>query len=129
MLKALIRKLTQALNGSEEDVLTVLEPLCHEWIFPKADLFHFVNVLNRLDQLLEGIIKRFGIGAPLSPKETAPSSAKEETLSTSVSIQKIAFQPATKRLLLSILRFTLLLQENATNRSVYNSYEVRFRSF
>jgi E3 ubiquitin-protein ligase HUWE1 len=73
------------------------------WDWPRTDLQCWVEVLNRFDAILEKACADYALPA----------------------IQMTAFTPRTKRLVLEILRFTQLLLEHATNRKIFNSYDVR----
>ena len=119
-LKAILRRLTQA--NTDEDLVAVLEPLCHDWNYPKADLFHFIPILNRFDGILETITKKHGLYVQ-PPSQTDVKKASAENVSPAL-VQAMPFSPAAKQLLTLILRFSQLLQENATNRNIYTSYEV-----
>lgn len=146
-----------------------------DWPYPKADMNHFVPLLNRLDALLESAVaahkvelvetRAAGTGAgqevntemvdaatatpsssnaassvePTATSSNAVPAPSSNTMSTATSGATttsptvpfvVVFRSgeasaiATKHLLLGILRFTRLLHENATNRNLYNSYEV-----
>lgn len=102
-LKSVIKKL---LHGSEDDLSLYLSAF-EDWTYPKADLFHFIPALNRLDSILE--------------KFVADNNLKN-------TVQRTETSASTKPLLLGILQFTRLLLENSTNRNLYNSYEVQLLS-
>ncbi|WFD24365.1 HECT-type E3 ubiquitin transferase [Malassezia equina] len=72
-----------------------------QWVWPRGDLYSWVAVLNRLDDILARICTE----TPLRPFQTAP------------------FAPANRALLLAILNFARLLLENCMNRKLYASYE------
>ncbi|KAF9934938.1 hypothetical protein BGZ67_003626 [Mortierella alpina] len=72
-----------------------------DWIYPRGDLFHWVAVLNRFDDLLDNLCKTHDMKKP-QPK---PFSAQD------------------RRLTLAILDFSRLLLESCTNRNLYASYE------
>jgi E3 ubiquitin-protein ligase HUWE1 len=74
------------------------------WPFTKVDLYHFIPLLDRLDEQLESVIELHGFSADCT-------------------IQSIPFDPQTKQLVLCIVRFSRLLLENATNRSLYSSQD------
>jgi E3 ubiquitin-protein ligase HUWE1 len=97
-IKNLLRRIQQAPDNELPSALAL-----SEWSLPKADLYHFIPVLNRFDQLLESIIQQHDF---------------------TLTIQRVPFSSETKHLLLSILRFTRFLIENATNRGIFNSHEV-----
>ncbi|KAI0081201.1 hypothetical protein K474DRAFT_1768664 [Panus rudis PR-1116 ss-1] len=79
------------------DVLSQVET----WKWPRSDLNAWVKVLDKLDEVLEQIIRDYEIDK----------------------IQKENFSPQTKRILSEILRFERLLLENSTNRKTYSSYD------
>ena len=84
-----------------------------DWALPKADLFHFIPVLNRLDALLADILLQHGFTSALDAEPALLSAV----------VQSKPFSSTTRQLLLNILHFTRLLMENSLNRSLYNSYE------
>lgn len=111
----LIQKLSEC---EREEVADVVAPFVDhsrsattttEWPWPKTDLQHWINVLNRFDSFLEDVINDYDLSSMLHP-------------------QVNDFTPRTKQLLLAILKFTKLLLENATNRKLFASLDVRFYS-
>jgi len=84
-----------------EPELASLLASVHQWVWPRGDLYSWVAVLNRLDDILARICTE----TPLRPFQTAP------------------FAPADRALLLAILHFARLLLENCMNRKLYASYE------
>lgn len=78
--------------------------LSRPWSFPKSDLFHWVPLLDRLDELLAQIIETHW-----SP----------ETL-----LQNHPFDEATRILVVSMLVFSRLLLENCSSRNIFCSYDV-----
>lgn len=155
-LRQLIRKLQSI--PSETEFCAALAQV-KEWQFPKADLFHFIPVLNRADKMLEEIISKHfvavkrvvsssiegnssksGDGAMLDRIDATTEFDQAENHRTNAEnnlnvdvnvpaidwneVQHTPFPAETKVIILSILNFTRLLLENATNRSIYNSYEV-----
>lgn len=73
----------------------------HQWTWPRGDLYAWIAVLNRFDDILERICHN----TPLLPVQTAP------------------FAPHDRDLLVAMLGFTRLLLENCMNRKLYASYE------
>ena len=73
-----------------------------DWTYPRGDLFHWVGVLNRFDNILQRICDEYDLQH----------------------IQSRDFDAVTKDLLLAITNFSTTLFENCTNRNIYNSYEV-----
>ncbi|KAF9277395.1 hypothetical protein BGZ68_009323 [Mortierella alpina] len=85
---------------SQADIIVHVEAT-PEWIYPRGDLFHWVAVLNRFDDILDNLCKSHDMKKP-QPK---PFSAQD------------------KQLTLAILDFSRLLLESCTNRNLYASYE------
>ncbi|WFD28324.1 HECT-type E3 ubiquitin transferase [Malassezia nana] len=90
-------RLLEAPESELAGLLTSVE----QWVWPRGDLYSWVAVLNRLDDILARICQE----TPLRPIQTAP------------------FTPANRALLLAILSFARLLLENCMNRKLYASYE------
>ncbi|KAI7823948.1 hypothetical protein BX661DRAFT_53039 [Kickxella alabastrina] len=78
----------------------VLKPY-QEWPFVRGDMYHWITVLNRFDDIMADVCEKFGL----------------------TSLQKVDFDAETRVLLVSILEFSRLLMENCINRNVYNSVE------
>ena len=72
------------------------------WKWPRSDLNAWIKVLNKLDAVLEEIIREYELDH-LQTKE---------------------FSPQVKETLTQILKFERLLLENSTNRKMFNSYDV-----
>lgn len=72
-----------------------------QWTWPRGDLYAWIAVLNRFDDILERICK----DTPFEPVQMAP------------------FTQNDRELLLAVLAFTRLLLENCMNRKLYASYE------
>ncbi|PWY99341.1 hypothetical protein BCV70DRAFT_162691 [Testicularia cyperi] len=87
-------------HSSDDELPPVLDSIS-EWCWPRGDLYYWTGVLNRFDHILEAICRDYELA----------------------SIQMNDFTPLTKRLAVSVLRFSRLLLENCTNRKLYNSFE------
>ncbi|KAF9143356.1 hypothetical protein BG015_000457, partial [Linnemannia schmuckeri] len=96
-----IRNLIKTLKESPEAELAAHIEATPEWTWPRGDLFHWVGVLNRFDEILDTLCKTHDMKKP-QPKELSP---------------------ADRRLTLAILSFSRLLLESCTNRNLYASYE------
>lgn len=72
------------------------------WKWPRSDLNAWIKVLNKLDAILENIIKEYDLDK----------------------LQLRPFSDEHKQLVSEILRFERLLMENSTNRKTFNSYDV-----
>ncbi|KAJ1770309.1 E3 ubiquitin-protein ligase tom1, partial [Coemansia sp. RSA 1843] len=82
------------------NIHNVLEPY-REWPFVRGDLYHWITVLNRFDDILADITEKYELH----------------------SLQKTEFDPDTQKTLVAILHFSRLLMENCVNRSLYSSVE------
>lgn len=91
---------TRMVEAPEPELAGLLASV-DQWVWPRGDLYSWVAVLNRLDDILARICTE----TPLRPFQTAP------------------FAPANRTLLLAILHFARLLLENCMNRKLYASYE------
>lgn len=100
------------------------------WPFPRGDLYHWINVLNRFDSILELFVEEYALskgpqiesfGRRLLLKgegaEPTPSS-----LPTSEILDDLGFsQEGDRELVESLISFTRLLLENCGNRNLYAS--------
>ncbi|KAL4780721.1 hypothetical protein BJX76DRAFT_360559 [Aspergillus varians] len=103
------------------------------WPFPRGDLYHWINVLNRFDEILASIIDNYGFGngpqtTPFSRQFVVHCYTSEDPNLSSGDIEtKLAaleYGPEGDRELLeAILDFSRLLLEKCGNRSLYNSSE------
>ncbi|KAF9927616.1 hypothetical protein FBU30_003038 [Linnemannia zychae] len=96
-----VRNLISALTECPESEIPKLIEEVPEWIWPRGDIFLWVTVLNRFDDILDTLCKTHDMKKPL-PK---------------------TFSETDRRLVLAILFFSRLLLENCTNRNLYASYE------
>ncbi|KAG0255139.1 hypothetical protein BG011_005308 [Mortierella polycephala] len=96
-----IRTLIKTLKECPQAEIAAHIEATPQWSWPRGDLFHWVGVLNRFDEILENICKSCDMKKP-QPKE---------------------FSHNDRRLVLGILAFSRLLLESCTNRNLYASYE------
>ncbi|CBQ69976.1 related to E3 ubiquitin protein ligase TOM1 [Sporisorium reilianum SRZ2] len=87
-------------KSSDDELPAVLDSIS-EWCWPRGDLYYWTGVLNRFDTILENVCRDYDVS----------------------NIQVNHFTPLTKRLVVSLLRFSRLLIENCTNRKLYSSFE------
>lgn len=87
-------------NASDDDLPKVLNSNL-VWDTSKGTLLNWVDILNKFDSILEGIIKKYG----LADENVKPTEldAKDTTLTV------------------AILDFTYMLLDNSSNKSVYSS--------
>jgi len=104
---ALIAAFISSLATANDDELPeMLESvLAVGWTWPRTDLQHWINPLNRFDAMLDQIVTDYDLATLEHP-------------------QINQFTPRTKQSLLAILRFEKLLLENSTNRKIYASFDV-----
>lgn len=93
--------ITDILETPTEDLPQLFGPI-QTWRWPRSDLNSWIDVLNKLDTILEDVIREYNIDDS----------------------QVNDFHPQKKNLVCEILRFERLLLENSTNRKLYNSYDV-----
>ncbi|KAI8810926.1 hypothetical protein BJ742DRAFT_675473 [Cladochytrium replicatum] len=97
LVKALIENLTTC---TESEIPEIVDG-CHEWPYPKSDMYNWIPVLNRFDGILETVVESCGLKG----------------------IQKRPFTSDEKPTVLAILKISRLLWENCNNRNLYNSFE------
>ena len=96
-------------TAKDDDLPELLESvLAVGWTWPRTDLQHWINPLNRFDTILDGVVTDYDLATLDHP-------------------QTNQFTPRTKRTLLAILRFEKLLLENSTNRKIFASFDVSSR--
>jgi E3 ubiquitin-protein ligase HUWE1 len=94
--------IVKLLITTNEQLPTILKTL-DSWKWPRSDLNSWIKVLNKFDDIMDGIIREYNVAK----------------------LQLKPFTESTKELLSEILRFERLLLENSTNRKTFNSYDVR----
>ncbi|KAL5046852.1 hypothetical protein BDW71DRAFT_207011 [Aspergillus fruticulosus] len=103
------------------------------WPFPRGDLYHWINVLNRFDEILASVIDKYGLSngpqtALFSRQYLARCYASEDPNLDSQDIEaKLSdleySSEGDRELLEALLDFSRLLLEKCGNRSLYNSSE------
>ncbi|KAL4979162.1 hypothetical protein BDW66DRAFT_118973 [Aspergillus desertorum] len=103
------------------------------WPFPRGDLYHWINVLNRFDEILASVIDRYSLSngpqtTPFNRRYLAHCYTREDPKLDSRDIEaKLANleygSEGDRELLEAVLDFSRLLLEKCGNRSLYNSSE------
>ncbi|KAL4738324.1 hypothetical protein BDV11DRAFT_138750 [Aspergillus similis] len=103
------------------------------WPFPRGDLYHWINVLNRFDEILASVIDRYGLSngpqtTPFSRQYLAQCYTSEDPKldlrDIEAKLAVLGYGPEGDRELLeTLLDFSRLLLEKCGNRSLYNSSE------
>ena len=91
------------LNVEEGHLYSLVVKTTRDWAYAKTDFFHWIGVLNRFDDLLEKMVKKYEL----------PN-------------QKECLNEVDKATILGIIKITEHLWDNATNRNLYSSYEHLF---
>ncbi|KAF8973258.1 hypothetical protein BDZ97DRAFT_1912814 [Flammula alnicola] len=88
------------LNASNQQLVEILKQV-DSWKWPRSDLNAWIKVLNKFDEIMDGIIHEYNVEK----------------------LQLNPFTQETQELLSEILRFERLLLENSTNRKTFSSYD------
>lgn len=116
--KQLIEKLKSCVDNDE-----LLSEICaiKSWNTGKCELYHWADVLDRFNAILESACARS------SAIESSSSSSTASTASTATRSWQLACDlpenSKLKSLLLAVLQFTALLIEHSYSRHLYNSVE------
>ncbi|KAJ2487907.1 E3 ubiquitin-protein ligase tom1 [Coemansia sp. RSA 2320] len=82
------------------DIPKVLEG-CSDWPFLRGDMYHWIGVLNRFDDIMAGACEEYGLSG----------------------FQETPFKSGMQRVLVAVLDFSRLLLESCINRNLYSSVE------
>jgi hypothetical protein len=86
-----------------DGLLDHLSTFPHPWPFPRGDLYHWIPLLNRFDDILEETVKKYNLK---EGPQTTPWEEKDE------------------RIVCGVLNFSRMLVEECGNRSLYGSSNV-----
>ena len=91
------------------------------WPFPRGDLYHWIDVLDRFDGILDRFIKHYELQNPQTkPFDTSFIQSEQP----GEDVRQLGFsKEGDVELIASILEFSRLLLEKCGNRSLYNSSE------
>lgn len=103
------------------------------WPFPRGDFYHWINVVNRIDEILATVIEKYALNngpqtKPFGRHVLVDSCSEGETKASGEDIDTklnaLGYGPEGDRELVEILlNFSKLLLEKCGNRSLYNSSE------
>ena len=103
------------------------------WPFPRGDLYHWIGVLNRFDDILGSIIEKYELSSgpqttPFGRSVLLDSFTNEADAPTAEQVDArldaLGYSPdGDRELIEAILDFSRLLQEKCGNRSLYSSSE------
>lgn len=91
----------QVLEAQEDNLPDLLRTF-DRWTFPKGDLFQWIDVLDKCDNILERLCKAYELS----------------------DVQLQQFKAQDKALLVSIVSFSVFLLDHCANRSLYSSGNV-----
>ena len=112
----------------------LLDTFPQRWPLPRGDLYHWIPLLNRFDNILEQFIQAYGLdagpqgkpfGTVLLTRGVAAEDGDGKVSGTNLTeLEPLHFSPDGDRQLVEyILRFSRTLLENCGNRSLYGSSE------
>lgn len=129
------KKLIELLTRAPDARLVTLLKCIQSWQFEgQADIYNWVPVLDKLQTLLRTAVAQCPRLIVVPARTSATSTAAAETATATASISKEKGEPSgcTDDLELEmteqvyqVLRFTAILLENASNKHMYTSIEVR----
>ncbi|KAF7177006.1 hypothetical protein CNMCM7691_004547 [Aspergillus felis] len=103
------------------------------WPFPRGDLYHWINVLNRFDDILASVTEKYALNAGPQTKPFGryvlidaytSSDVQSNSEDADSKLNALGYGPEGDRELVeAILDFSRLLLEKCGNRSLYNSSE------
>ncbi|GAA6031536.1 hypothetical protein JCM8097_006506 [Rhodosporidiobolus ruineniae] len=97
--------IAQLHSVQQDELPALLKPVyTHGWQWPRTDLQHWVNPLNRFDDILAQVIADYD-------------------LHDTKHCQTNDFTPRTKELVLAVLAFQKVLLENSTNRKIFQGFD------
>ncbi|ERT03450.1 hypothetical protein HMPREF1624_01765 [Sporothrix schenckii ATCC 58251] len=110
----------------------VLEQFPARWPLPRGDMYHWIPLLNRFDNILECFVETYELrDAPqardfaneiLLQTTTHPIDFRDNHKWDSVELRKLGFEEdADAQLILAVLKFTRNLLQHCGNRSIYAS--------
>ncbi|KAI1780439.1 hypothetical protein F4818DRAFT_435645 [Hypoxylon cercidicola] len=108
----------------------ILATFPSRWPFPRGDLYHWIPLLNRFDELLESFCsiyklnegpqtRDFGCEVLLGPVSTEDGQGQSSALDE---LSKLGYsKDGDVRLIVAVLKFTQMLLDHCGNRSIYAS--------
>lgn len=103
-----------------------LESFPRRWDFPRGDLYHWIVLLNRFDEILEKFIAHYGLGDGPQVEKLGNTLLLEDCPVGDVEgrLRQLGFgDDGDRKLVESVLDFSRVLLEKCGNRSLYNSGE------
>jgi E3 ubiquitin-protein ligase HUWE1 len=96
-----VRLVQDLQNIPKNELAAFIQGISH-WSWPRSELHVWFGVLDRFDEIMEGLIVQYD----------------------AANLQLSPFSNEDKALLFQILRFERMLLDNSTNRKLFNSYDV-----
>ncbi|WEW60822.1 E3 ubiquitin-protein ligase tom1 [Emydomyces testavorans] len=130
---ALWRFAESVVDISLQELPSHLASFPRRWPLPRGDLYNWIHVLNRFDDILARVISEYDLESGPQTRPFARRVLVDELLATNVSLTKeeceatldgLGFgSEGDRELVESILDFSRLLLEKCGNRSLFNSSE------
>ncbi|KAI1388266.1 uncharacterized protein F4822DRAFT_240233 [Hypoxylon trugodes] len=109
---------------------TVLATFPSRWPFPRGDLYHWIPLLNRFDEILELFCSTYKLNEGPQSRDfgcevllqSSSSDDNEDQSSKSHNLSELGYgQDGDVHLIVAILKFTQMLLDHCGNRSIYAS--------
>ncbi|KAJ5273410.1 hypothetical protein N7478_008535 [Penicillium angulare] len=123
----------QATSLPVPELPTLLNTFPKLWPFPRGDLYHWINVLDRFDEVLASVIEKYFLNTgpqtqsfkrSVLEESYAADPSKSPAEGTGAKLDALGYGPEGDRELVeAILNFSRLLLEKCGNRSLYSSSE------
>ncbi|EED24438.1 ubiquitin-protein ligase (Tom1), putative [Talaromyces stipitatus ATCC 10500] len=103
-----------------------LRTLPRTWPFPRGDLYHWIPLLDRFDDILASVIEQYGlnIGPQVTPfgRHVLLDASADQDTDVDELLSGLGYgSEGDRELVEAILSFSQLLQEKCGNRSLYSS--------
>ncbi|KAJ5637707.1 hypothetical protein N7490_007586 [Penicillium lividum] len=125
--------IANAINLPVPEIPSHLRTFPKQWPFPRGDLYHWINVLDRFDQILATVIEKYILNTgPQTQKFSrtvleesyAADGSKLPAEGIDAKLNSLGYGPEGDRELVeAILNFSRLLLDKCGNRSLYSSSE------
>ncbi|KAK7752383.1 E3 ubiquitin-protein ligase tom1 [Diatrype stigma] len=107
----------------------VLATFPARWPFPRGDLYHWIPLLNRFDDILESFCSRYKLTEGPQTEDFGldlllgtPAAEGDERLDKTAKLAELGYgDDGDSSLVVSILKFTQMLLDHCGNRSIYAS--------
>ncbi|KAJ5138802.1 uncharacterized protein N7515_003650 [Penicillium bovifimosum] len=123
--------ITRATSTPTPELPSLLNTFPKLWPFPRGDLYHWINVLDRFDEILGSVVEKYFLNTgPQTQSFTrsvleesyAADESKKPTEGVDAKLNALGYGPdGDRELVEAVLDFSRLLLEKCGNRSLYSS--------